>query len=128
MFLFGKKPPKQQQFNGFSYVLAKGFRGFKRFPITIHGNQLAENNNELLKDADLRGHTLAFMPGSSPNYKEPFFIVLVDNLQIGSIFDTEQIQAISSGKIVEVFARPEEENVMNTIRHRIRVFVKYKEG
>lgn len=131
MFLFGKKQSKAE-LKAFSFTLAKGFRGFKRFSITIHGNKEAEKNNELLKDADLRGHTLTFKPGSSSTYKEPFYQVFADNLQIGAIFDAEQINSINSGKIEEVFARSEAESTMinNKVveRHLIRLFVKYKEA
>lgn len=130
MFLFGKKQSKTE-LKAFSFTLAKGFRGFKRFPITIYGNKESEKNNELLKAADLRGHILTFMPGSSSTYKEPFYQIFADNLQIGSIFDADQINSINSGKIEEVFARSEPESTMinNKVVERpyMRLFVKYKE-
>ena len=131
MFLFGKKPTKPQ-LKEYTFTLSKGFRGYKRFPISIHGHKESEKNNKALKDTDLRSHTLTFKPGASDTYKEPFYQVFIDGLQVGAIFDADQVKAINSGRIEEVFARSETQAVIgnkNIINRPVmRVFVKYKES
>ena len=130
MFFFGKKQTKPQ-LKEYSFTLTKGFRGFKRFPIVIHGHKESEKNNKALKDTDLREHTLTFTPGSGESYKDPFYQVFIDNLHIGAIFDAEQVKAINSGRIEAVYAKNEEEAVISkksiSSRNIIRLFVKYKE-
>ena len=126
--------PKQQPVkpSQIEFILAKHFRGFKRFPMVVHGHKEAEENNERLKDMDFPDHTIAFRPGSSPTYKDPFYLVFIDNLNVGAIFDKEHIKSIKDGKITAVYAKSEEENVASgkniVKRHRIRLFVKYKEA
>jgi len=130
MFFFGKKQTKPQ-LKEYSFTLTKGFRGFKRFPIVIHGHKESEKNNKALKDTDLCEHTLVFKPGSSETYKEPFYQVIIDNLQVGAIFDFDQVKAINYGRIEAVYAKNEEEAVISkksiSNRNIIRLFVKYKE-
>lgn len=130
MFLFGKKPTKPK-LKEYTFTLSKGFRGYKRFPISIHGHKESEKNNKALKDTDLREHKLTFKPGASDTYKEPFYQVFIDGLQVGSIFDKDQINSINYGRIEAVFARSETEAVTGNKRiiNRpvMRVFVKYKE-
>ena len=126
--IFSKQPAKPQQIE---FILAKHFRGFKRFPMVVHGHKEAEENNERLKDMDFPGHTIMFCPGSSPTYKDPFYLVFIDNLNVGAIFDKEHVKSIKDRNITDVYAKSEEETTISKgrtdIRHRIRLFVKYKE-
>lgn len=124
-----KKQP-QNQLPERQYTLAKGFRGFKRFPINIHGDELSEKNNELLKDKEMPGYTIIFKPGSSANYKNPFYLVYIENLKIGAIFDPNQVQEIQKGLFSAVYARSEEESTISgkkiIKRHNMKLFVKYE--
>lgn len=130
MFLFGKKPTKPQ-LKEYTFTLSKGFRGYKRFPISIHGHKESEKNNKVLKDTDLREHKLTFKPASSSTTAS-FYQVFIDGLQVGSIFDKDQINSINYGRIEAVFARSEKEAVMGPKkiieRPVMRLFVKYKES
>ena len=110
------------------FTISKGFKGYKKFPMVVYGDDLSMNNNELLKGADFRGHTIIFRPSTANN--APFFQVFIDNIKVGAIFDKEQIQALNSGRVVSVFALPEEEKVAGqgkiVTRNKIRLFVKYE--
>ena len=110
-----------------TFTLAKGFKGYKKFPMVVYGDDLSMNNNELLKGADFRGHTIVFTPATAD---KPYFQVFIDNIKVGAIFDGEQIHALNSGNVVSVFALSEDENVIGqgkvVTRNRIRLFVKYE--
>lgn len=112
-----KKEPQGKQF-----TLAEHYRGFKAFPMVVHGNDLSERNNELLKDVSLPGHTITF--ALLPDHVQ----VLIDNMQVGAIFDTNQIKALS--KITAVYARSDVETVIHSKgtlkRNRLHLFVKYE--
>ena len=128
--LFSKQQPVKP--SQIKFILAKHFRGFKRFPMVVHGYKEAEENNERLKDMDFPEHIITFRSGSSATYKEPFYQVFIDNLNVGAIFDREHVKSIKDGNITAVYAKSEEEDVASgkrvVKRHRIRLFVKYKEA
>ena len=127
MGLFTKKKPKEQPVKEYSFTLSHGFRGYKKFPMTVHGNPVTERNNEQLKDAALPGRTITFRQGT----EEQFLFVFLDGEQIGVIFDDSQIAAITSGKVKEVYAKVEPQPVAEKgkiiDRHRVYLFVKYAE-
>lgn len=114
--LFNKKPIEKIV----SFTLAEHYRGFKAFPMVVHGNEISEQNNQKLKDTNLSGHIITF------KYLADRVQVLIDDNQVGTVFDKEHIARIS--KITAVYARMDEEVVVSSAktikRHRIRLFVK----
>ena len=118
-----KEPPKE-----YSFTLSNGFRGYKKFPIVIHGNQEAEQNNERLKDADLRGKPILFREETAPSGQK-YLSVYISGLRAGAVFDNSQIQQITQGQIEAVFAKMEAETVIDKggplTRQRVRLFAKY---
>ena len=111
-----------------TFIQAKGFRGFKRFPIVVYGNEIAEQNNERLSYEDMSGKRIIFKPQTG---NPPFYAIYIENYRIGAIFDKEQISSIKNNKFTDVYVKFEEENVISKIgvlkTHRARLFVKYKE-
>ncbi len=128
MSLF-KRKEKEAPAREFSFVLSSGFRGYKRFPIVVYGNAEAEKNNEELGATVLKGKQLVFR--SAMNGNRVFLIVFIDGKRIGAIFDDAEVAEVISGKIEAVYAMMEDENVADAgkvvTRHRVRLFVKYKE-
>lgn len=128
------KPPQQQpqQLHRFTYVLQKHFRGYKRFHITIYGDKEAERNNEKLS-GDLAGKSLTFVETISNSFTEPkhYYIVYLDDMRVGAIYNEEQVYYLSNLLITAVYAKVEEEldfeNKKEITRKRIRLFVKYSE-
>lgn len=130
MNLFKKRPkeePAKEPLKEYPFTLAKSFKGFKKFPIVIHGNPEAEKNNELLKDADLRGKEILFREASTKDGR-PALLVFIDGNIVGAIYDSTQIQAIASGNIESVFAKMEVQTIAGkgevTTRNRVCLFAK----
>ena len=121
--LFKHTPQQPKQVNTVSFELAAHYRGFKAFPVTVHGNKDAEQNNQKLKDVSLPGHTITF------SFFNDHAKVFIDSSQVGAIFDKDQIASIPL--LTAVFARMDEENVITngtTVKRcRIHLFVKYME-
>ena len=112
-----KKEPQGKQF-----TLTEHYRGFKAFPMVVHGNDLSERNNELFKDVSLPGHTITF--NRLPNHVQ----ILIDDKQVGAIFDSNQINSLN--RVSAVYARSDIETVVHSKgtlkRNRLHLFVKYE--
>lgn len=126
------KKKESGQLKECQYVLSNGFRGYKCFPMVVHGQEESMKNNEALKDVDFKGYSIAFRPGKSQTYTNPFYTVNIDKYQVGTIFDAEQVKALNDGMIEAIYAKSEPETVIGVngteIRNRIKLFAKYKES
>ena len=124
--LFKTEKPHTPSTVTISFVLAKHFKGFKKFPMVVYGNSEREQNNESLKNVSLPGRSIVFVKNRQG------VDVFIDNLFVGAIFDHGQIKALEQGTIESVFAKVEDETVIGKrkteTRHRVFLFVKYKEG
>ena len=113
-----------------SFKQAPGFRGFKRFSLVTHGNEKAMRNCELIHDKDLSKCQIIFQNGKTTTGAD-YFAVFLDNLQIGSVFDADQIADLLGGKICEAHVRFEEQEIVGAngseFRHAAKLFCKYKE-
>lgn len=127
MSLF-KRNAKVAPAKEYAFELSSGFRGYKKFHITVYGNAEAENNNELLKDADLKHKPIVFRESQADNGKL-FLQVRIDGMLVGSIFDDTQIKDMASGRITAVYAKVEPETVAGggeiITKQRARLFVQY---
>jgi len=122
--LFAKKS------SDYEYIQAEEFRGFKSYPMVVHGDKESERNNERMKDADMAGKRITFKEGKSDTYKEQFLVVFINGKKVGAIFDKAQIREMKSGKIESVYAKLEPETVVykggSVTRNRVRLLVKYR--
>lgn len=104
-----------------TYTLASHYKGFKAFPMVVYGNDEAMKNNKALNSTDLAGKTISFQKES--NYVK----VIIDNLWVGTIFDSEQIESLKD--VSAVYARNDIETVIGKKttekRARIHLFVKH---
>ncbi len=112
--------------SGYSFTLESHFKGFKAFPMVVHGNQEAEKNNKYFKDADMSGKTILFKD------EDPERIgIYIDNRKVGTLFDEDCIKKVRTGAFDKVYAKADTETVVEqkkTIsRPRIKLFVHYKE-
>lgn len=115
-------PPKT-----LTFTLSKGFKGFNKFHMTVYGNNEVEKNNTKFIDS-LSGKTITFV--SDHNNEKRFYKVYIDNLQVGSIFEDIQINALDNEYIEKVYAKVEEKTGLNKEgkpikEKRIYLFVKY---
>ncbi len=122
-------PENNKTVKKYEYVLTDHFKGYKRFPIVIHGNKENEENNETVSDWKFPGKKLEFLESYYDN--NLYIAVLIDGTKVGAIFDDEQISMIRSGKIEAVYARSEAETSLSQGAageiHKVRLFVKVKE-
>lgn len=131
MFFSKKNKPVIQDSNEKSYQIpySKGFKGFKWFPIVVHGDKESEENNEKMFNSDFSTSAFIFkcFDDSSKNRTA---ILYINNGKMGAIFEPTQIHAIENGMIEKIHIEPKEENIVGSsgteTRHRISVFVKYK--
>lgn len=118
--IFGRKLP-----TGIKFKQSKGFKGFKSFPMSIHGYKPAERNNRLLKNNDFSDYTITFHPVKN------FFVVYLNNFDVGAIYDKEQIELLMTDQIEAVYAKHESKREFNgrdfEDMHYIKLFVKYRE-
>lgn len=116
-----KKIAKTQ--NEKSFILEEHFRGFKAFPIVVHGDKDAETGNKKLAKTHLPGKTIRFVKAGSA------YSVQIDAYHVGMIYDSDTIKRIN--KIEKVYAKIDEETVIGTkttaTRPRIHLFVKEKQ-
>ena len=110
------------------FTLSNTYRGYKTFPIVVHGNETAEENNQRLAYSDIKGKRIIFKPQRSSVF---YYAVYIENDIIGSIYDKDQIRSIQTNSFTDVYVKFIEENVVMKIgilsRQRARLFVKYKE-
>lgn len=123
-----KQPEQPPQLHRFTYVLQKHFRGYKRFYMVVYGDKESERNNEKFS-GDLSGKEITFVESYNPKH---YYAVYLDNKKIGAIFDQNEVEQLTTLMITAVYAKVEEETVIDKIqgaitRKRIRLFVKYSE-
>lgn len=127
---FKKAPAKPAPEQRFDFALSSGFRGYKKFPLVVHGDKEAEKNNENFNDTDLRGKIISFVL-SEHEFRKQSLSVFVDNVKIGAVYESYQISDIVNGRVVSVYAKVDEENVADSdglhVRHRVHLFVKYSD-
>ena len=116
MGLFDKLKKKPEPVE-ISFPQAKGFRGFKKFPVVVHGNEEAERNNLLLSGEKMDGKTITFRQGWSEVTRSNYFDVLIDGKKVGAIFSDSQLTELQNGAIDAVYVKFED--------GRIKMFVNY---
>lgn len=127
---FSKKKPSEPINNDivFQIPYSKGFRGFKRFPMVVHGDKESEKNNESLYGKDLSGSVFEIV--FSPKNKKA--CLYIDKLKVGTFYNDDQIQSIAAGLIEMIHIEPKDEVVIvkdgSITRHRLSVLVKYNES
>lgn len=96
------------------------FKGFKTFPVVVHGNEETEKNNKLLLNNDFSNSVFEFVcyDENTQKYNGRVCNVFIDNLKVGSVFDEEQIKQIETGQIVKI-------HVEKKNNERLTYFVKY---
>ena len=130
MFFNLFKKPNNTQAVKLTYILSDHFKGYKAFPIVVHGHKESEKNNAALKGTKLSGRTITFELCKSKDNLY-YFDVLLDGAKVGAIFDETQIKELQTNKIMAVYAKNDTERVLYKEgfqdRNRIHLFVKYKE-
>ncbi len=138
LFNFGKKPAqskpakKQIELHHYDFVLAKGFRGFKTYPMVVYGDKTSEDNNRYFFDAAFPGKKISFVEDITTWETVPriYFHVMLENKKIGAIFEEDQVDAMRNGIIEAVYAKPYKQVVVGPgsyeERPRIHVYVKYR--
>ena len=133
--LFGKKRKPQLksiQRDEKSYIIpySKGFRGFKRFPMRVHGDRVSEKNNESLYNNDFSCSSFKFVCFNDDSGNRVAFLY-IDGYKMGTIYDSEQLYAIEHEMIEMIHIEPKEESIIGSkkteTRHRISVLVKYSD-
>lgn len=119
MGLFDIFKLKAQKQTEFIIPYSKHFKGFKTFPVVVHGYKEAEFNNSYFMDYDYSCEVFRFVPGRYDNGK--MMTLFIGNRNVGAIFDQDQIKTIESGKIDKIHA---ERKVSDK---RLRYFVHFKE-
>ena len=136
MGLFNKKkpvapPPTPKPIMEANFIRSAGFRGFKRFRVTVHGIEDAERNAVTLKDADLKDAQISFKVFLD-QYRSEYADVFINGLRVGIVYDPDEIYAIKHKLFDQVYAMFENETVLVTkgtiTRPRVRMFVKYIEN
>lgn len=110
---------------GYSFVLEKHFKGFKAFPMVVHGNPEAEKNNEYFHGSNLSGKTITFIDEGPKRIG-----IYIDKRKVGTLFDMDCIQKVRKGSFDKIYAKVEDENIIGKkqteTRPRIRLFVHYE--
>lgn len=121
-------PPFDRDMKEYQFPYSKGFRGFKRFNLIVHGNEESEKNNEKYYKNDFSNSTFMF---KCFNYDAGQRVaqLFIDGHQIGAVFDDNMIYAIENGLIEKVHVEPREDFILGDkcteVRHRITLLVKY---
>ena len=127
--MFGRKK-NTLELQSYKFPISKSFRGFKRFSVIQHGIGDSEKNCAQLSGMDISKSYISFVEKLSKD-GQMYFEVYIDDKQIGSVFDSDQIQSIRSGMITDVHIHFEAEEVITQTsteeRKKAKVFVKYKE-
>lgn len=132
MVLFKKKKEEQKsEFiinKKYKIPYSKGFKGFKKFQVVVHGDKESENNMNYFYDKDLSNATFEFAEIIENDCSK--IILFINDLKVGMIWDDDQISAIKNDLIEKIHAEPKEEIIGGPngteIRHRLSILVKYK--
>lgn len=112
-----KKIQKSDELIRYSIPYSKNFRGFKRFPVSVHGNKEAEKNNKIFCQNDFSNSTFEFVFDN----KNDFVGIYIDGLNAGTIFDEDIVNAIKANKIAAIHAE------IKSGEERLTYYIKYKE-
>lgn len=127
-----KKVPAAPKFNEdikeYQIPYSKNFRGFKKFKLVVYGSDEQMKNNEKYYNKDFSASTFVFKCFNYEPGKRMAHLI-IDGLQMGAVFDPDQLFAIENGLIEKIHIEPDEEYILGDkkteVRHRIRVIVKY---
>ena len=106
----------------YTIKVSSHFKGFKRFPVVIHGNETSEQNNDFFLKTSLDNTTLfefVVFNEKTISFEGRMSLVFINNRQVGAVFDPEQIQAIENNMIEKIH--------IETSGDKLKFFVKYKE-
>ena len=110
--------------NEMHYIIpySKNFRGFKKFGVSVYGNETSEKNNKELLNKDLSKSKFEFVCFNSfEHYIGRMAILYIDGLQVGAVFDNDLLSDIENRRIEKIHTEPKELN------ERLIFLVKYKE-
>lgn len=132
---FKKKAPEPQKNTEpikkvYKLEYSKGFRGFKKFAMNVHGDKECEQNNERDYKKDFSGSTFEFVCFNYDGLNRAA-VLYIDGIKMGWIYDEDQIKDIESGRIVKIHIEPKEMTIIGDgtteLRKRIGVLVKYED-
>lgn len=107
---------------------SKGFRGFKKFQVVVHGDKESEKNMDYFYDKDLSEATFEFIEVVENGYDK--ILLYINNLKVGLIWNDDQIYAVKNDLIERIHSEPKEEIIGGPngteVRHRLSILVKYK--
>ena len=117
-----KKQTTAPQAKEYTYTTAKHFKGFHKFPMVVYGDKEAMSNQEKFRGRDVTGLPIVFR-----DYGDGAAVIL-DGLKIGTLY-REQLQALRSGAITDVYVKFEEETIIgkNETEQRFRAHLIVKE-
>ena len=130
MGLFGKKhqpapQPKQidKHVKVYRIPYSKGFRGFKKFPIVMHGIKDAEANQRILHDKDISNSTFEFVCMDG-DFGVRFARFYIDGMLAGAVYDAELVHEIENVWIEQIHAEPDAENIISSTGTETRLFLR----
>lgn len=119
-----KKKPQAPELKTYNFGQSPNFRGFKRYPITTYGNDQAMKNCDLLSSKDISKSMVYFKEAT---YDGGIYLqVYVDDMIIGAIFDSDQIESMKKEQISAIHVRFEQQEVNFETRNAAKVFAKYE--
>lgn len=125
LFDMFKKPKAQEPVKIGSFVNAKNFRGFKKFPMEVNIDPIAKRNNEALRGVDTSGAVLDFYDIAPDKISVHF-----NGTYIGYISNNDRINDLRSGRITDFHVKFEEDHVFDgaheEYRFRAHLLAKYK--
>lgn len=109
----------------YSFVVAKSFKGFKKFPMEVNLDVEAKENNEKFKNTKTAGMTLIFKDVAQDRID-----VYLSDLKIGFISNPKGITELRNDKISDFGLKFEEDHVFDAdtseVRFRAHLFANYK--
>ena len=111
--------------NVYSFVVAKSFKGFRKFPMEVNLDPEAKKNNLKFKNVDVAGMTLEFRDISADRID-----VYLDNIKIGYLWEQKGLNELRNNMIAEFSVKFEEDHVYDAdkseTRFRAHLLAKYK--
>ena len=135
--MFGKKKvsnqPKQINRNQKIYQIpySKSFRGFKKYPMNVHGVFDAEENAAKYFNAlDMSQAVFEFVCQNT-DYGSRDAFLYINKKVAGAVTEEDRVKEIETGRIEQIHIEKDEETIVTNSgslkRPRLRFFVKYKE-
>lgn len=114
--------PTTPQIKEYSYITAKHFRGFHKFPMVVFGDEEAMKNQKKFKGRDVTGLPIVFR-----DYGEGAAVIL-DGLKIGTLYNSS-LETLRSGSVTDVYVKFEEDTIIgnNKVEKRFRAHLIVKE-